>query len=74
MSIVKANGYAFIEECRNCKHNNAWHVNGHNNEIIVPCGHSKSWHGKDGNCECENFVPTDNLKYLEYILDKRTSI
>ena len=69
--IVPANGYRFQEYCRNCNHNNAWHVDGHYNEIVIPCEAVLDIDCKK-TCKCANFVPKDNLKYLELMSDKRS--
>lgn len=63
MSIVIANGFDLGAKCRNCKHVNAFHVDGHDNEINIPC--DKSIGKRNKICNCLDFDPRNNLKYLE---------
>jgi len=70
MSIAPAIGYDLGEFCRNCHHVGAWHVDGHDNEKLIPCDKPKR-SKKISYCKCMNFVPADNLKYLELMSEKK---
>lgn len=59
------------EYCRNCDHCDAYH----NRAYYYACGREPrtgEWLGEV--CECQEFVPEDNLEYLEYVLNKKEQL
>jgi len=57
------NPYNF-ERCRSCKHNYISHTDFAHNK-------SACQYAVNGNCKCKEFLPQDNLAFLEYKYDKR---
>jgi hypothetical protein len=49
--------------CRTCKHERFGHYAG-------KCGAVRRWDGKCA-CKCKEFVPPDNLDYMEWLAKKR---
>jgi hypothetical protein len=63
---IRVDSYKYI--CRNCDHADFLHVK----TYYYHCGRDVStiW---DEACPCKEFVPSDNLEYLEYCEAKRNS-
>lgn len=49
----------FYQLCRNCNHKRGWHRD---------CGPKIDWCFK---CMCYEFVPSDNLDYIEWLAEKK---
>ena len=54
----------FSKSCRKCKHIRLSHLRG---KCIATCGTTE----KMDICKCKEFVPEDNLDYVEYLAEKR---
>jgi len=62
--------------CRNCPHHRdshivRYHVHLINQRLIGPTCYGETLSG--GQCDCPEYVPKDNLEYLEYCEAKRNS-
>ena len=55
----------FSKHCRDCKHIRLSHVEG--SHCIAANGNQEQF----GLCQCKEFVPEDNLDYIEWLAKKR---
>lgn len=58
----------YLPKCRTCKHIDMAHypLMGKPNLPPLPC--------RERLCKCTEYLPTDNLEYLEYMHEKETSL
>ena len=59
-----------IDKCRSCFHTKIWHERMFQPEPML-CGHKIIRQDSLANCGCEEYIPENNLEYLEYLYDKK---
>jgi hypothetical protein len=67
--------------CRNCSHHRDGHIKHAHPHLIFGQLVSRACYGRPSNesigapgiCYCEEYIPKDNLEYLEWCVDKRRS-
>jgi hypothetical protein len=52
--------HLMLMRCRTCRHANGWHDGGALDQSCL-------W----TSCSCKEFVPSDNLDYVEWLAEKR---
>jgi len=62
--------------CRNCPHHRdghivRWHVHLSYQHLVQDACYGESLSGI-GNCPCPEYIPTENLEYLEWCVYKRS--
>ncbi len=65
--------------CRNCHHHRDGHITRSHMHLLSQrlvgqaCYGNETREGARGNCYCPEYIPKDNLEYLEWCVDKRRS-
>jgi hypothetical protein len=53
------------KQCRNCKHRKIWHPKNKCIDLTIINKYEFKC------CKCKEFIPGDNLDYIEYLVKKR---
>lgn len=59
--------------CRNCPHHRDGHIHSNNYKVINQICYGYAYlNERTEPCWCDEYVPKDNLQYLEWCVDKRS--
>jgi len=65
--------------CRNCSHHRDGHITRFHMHLLSQrlvgqaCYGNETREGARGNCDCPEYIPKDNLEYLEWCVENKRS-